>query len=76
MKSFIKQIILSNFKSFNHVEIALDKFNVLIGANASGKSNFIQILKFLNNITKHGLKSAISMQGGAKFIKNLNLRLF
>lgn len=70
---FIKKIYVTNFKSFRDLEIELDKFNVLIGANASGKSNFIQILKFLNNITIHGLKSAISMQGGIKYIRNLNL---
>lgn len=70
---FIKKIYVSNFKSFKNLEIELDKFNVLIGANASGKSNFIQILKFLNNITKNGLKSAISMQGGIKYLRNLNL---
>lgn len=35
----IKKIKVSNFKSFDEVEIELGRFNVLIGANASGKSN-------------------------------------
>lgn len=39
----IKKIKVTNFKSFKDLEIILDKFNVLIGANASGKSNFVQI---------------------------------
>jgi len=69
----IKKIKISNFKSFKDLEIKLDKFNVLIGANASGKSNFIQIFKFLRDITNHGLDNAISMQGGIEYLRNVNV---
>ena len=43
----IKQIQINNFKNFDALKINLNNFNVLIGANASGKSNFVQIFKFL-----------------------------
>ncbi len=46
----IKKIKVSNFKSFESMEIDLGKINVLIGANASGKSNFIRIFEFLSGI--------------------------
>lgn len=69
----IKKIKISNFKSFGDLEIGLGKFNVLIGANASGKSNFIQIFKFLRDITNHGLDNAISMQGGVEYLRNINI---
>ena len=69
----IKKIKISNFKSFKNLEIELDKFNVLIGANASGKSNFIQIFKFLRDISNHGLDNAISMQGGIEYLRNVNI---
>ncbi len=69
----IKKIKISNFKSFKDLEIELGKFNVLIGANASGKSNFIQIFKFLRDITHHGLDNAISMQGGVEYLRNINI---
>ncbi|NTV46851.1 MAG: AAA family ATPase, partial [Chlorobiales bacterium] len=39
----IKSIRVSNFKSFKELELPLNHFNVLIGANAAGKSNFLQI---------------------------------
>ena len=42
----IKRIKVSNFKSFDAVDLELSKFNMVIGANASGKSNFIQAFKF------------------------------
>jgi len=69
----IKKIKISNFKSFRDLEIELGKFNVLIGANASGKSNFIQIFKFLKDITNHGFDNAISMQGGVEYLRNINI---
>ena len=69
----IKTIELTNFKSFNELKIDLDRFNILIGANASGKSNFIQIFKFLRNITNHGLENVIWMQGGVEYLRNVNL---
>ncbi len=59
----IKKIEVSNFRSYNKLEIEFNNFNVLIGGNASGKSNFLQIFKFLRDIFTHGLKNAISMQG-------------
>ena len=69
----IKKIGVSNFKSFDEAEIELGRFNVLIGANASGKSNFINILQFIKDIAEYGLDNAISMQGGVDYIRNINI---
>ncbi len=69
----IKTIRVKNFKSFKDVEVRLGDFNVLIGANASGKSNFIRIIEFLRDIQRHGLNNAIQMQGGPEYLTNLNI---
>ena len=69
----IKSIRVKNFKSFKDVEVHLGNFNVLIGANASGKSNFIRIIEFLRDIQRHGLENAISLQGGPEYLTNLNI---
>ncbi|NOZ82273.1 MAG: AAA family ATPase [Euryarchaeota archaeon] len=69
----IKKVEVSNFKSFDNVEINLDRFNVLIGANASGKSNFIDIFRFLRDIINYDLENAISMQGGIEYLRNVNI---
>ncbi len=66
----LKRLRVSNFKSFSKFEINLKEFNVLIGANASGKSNFVDLLRFLKDIVNHGLDNAISMQGGAEYLLN------
>jgi predicted ATPase len=69
----IKKIKVSNFKSFNELEVELGNLNVLIGANASGKSNFLEIFSFLKNIANHGLNNAISMQGGVEYLRNTRI---
>jgi predicted ATPase len=67
---FIKKITLKNFKSFKELSINLNNFNVLVGANNSGKSNFIQVFRFIKDLVKYGLDKAISLQGGIEYIKN------
>ena len=43
----LSKIEVKNFKSFNELFIDLNNFNIMIGACASGKSNFIEFFKFL-----------------------------
>lgn len=69
----IKKLKVKNFKSFNELEVELKNFNVLIGANAAGKSNFIHIFEFLRDIAKLGLDNAISIQGDVEYIRNINI---
>jgi predicted ATPase len=66
----IREISVGNFKSFREVQIEPDDFNIIIGSNASGKSNFIQIFKFIRDIAKYGLNNAISLQGGVEYFRN------
>ena len=69
----IKNIKFGNFKCFDEVDIDLNDFNVLIGPNASGKTNFVQILKFLYDLESFGLEDAISLQAGVRYFRNLNI---
>jgi len=69
----IKNIKVQNFKTFDCLDLNLDNFNVLIGANASGKSSFIQIIKFYKDICTQGLDNAIALQGGVEYLRNINL---
>lgn len=66
-----RDLQVSNFKSFRYAGIeGLGRFNVVIGANASGKSNFIQMFRFLRDISSHGLSNALSLQGGIDYVRN------
>ncbi len=41
----IERILIENFKTFAKADMALGRVNVLIGANGSGKSNFIEAMR-------------------------------
>lgn len=71
MEPFIKRIRVQNFKSFADMDLELGRFNVIIGANAAGKSNLVQVFRFLRDIRRYGLDNAVSMQGGLQYIRNL-----
>jgi predicted ATPase len=74
MGMLISKISLSNFKNFEHIEVSLGDMNVIVGANASGKSNFIQALKFVQNIKDFGIDNAISLGGGINYLRNFQLK--
>lgn len=69
------RIEIHNFKSFDELSVNLDRFNVLVGANASGKSNFVQIFRFLQDIARHGLENALALQGDVKYFRNVKVPL-
>jgi len=69
----IQHIYVENFKSFSQVDLDVSRFNVVIGSNAAGKSNFISIFKFLRDISKFGIVNAIAMQGGSEYLQNTKI---
>ena len=69
----ITSLRLVDFKSFADETVELNGFNLLVGANASGKSNFVQAFKFLRDIATHGLEDAISLQGGVEYLRNYGI---
>lgn len=69
----IKKIRVSNFKSFNDVTIEFGKINVLVGANASGKSNTVGIFRFIDQVIDFGLESAVSLSGGLDYLLNASI---
>lgn len=69
----ITNIAVSNFKSFKDLDLNLGPFNVVIGANAAGKSNFVEIFKFLRDLELNGLGDAVFMHGGPSSLLNRRL---
>lgn len=72
----IKKIKLHNWKNFQNCEVNLSERCFIIGANAAGKSNFIDALRFLRDISKQagGLQSAVEERGGITKIRCLAAR--
>ena len=69
----ITKLTVENFKSFDKLEVELRPFNIVIGSNASGKSNFLDVFRFLRDIADDSLESAIGIRGGGEALRNFNL---
>jgi hypothetical protein len=50
VKASLKKVFIKNFKSLHDCEIDIGKMNVVVGANASGKSNLIEAFRLLKKI--------------------------
>ena len=50
-KVFLEQINIKNFLSLRNVTLSLKPLTVLVGPNASGKSNILSALNLLNTMT-------------------------
>lgn len=65
----ITHVRIQNFRSFLDAEIDLQPFSLIVGANGSGKSNF---LKFFNTISLAKLHPYNTQQGEHRFLQELN----
>jgi predicted ATPase len=72
----VSHIVLKNWRNFRHVEVDLGNRVFLVGPNASGKSNFLDVFRFLRDIAKRGggLQTAIADRGGLSKIRCLAAR--
>ncbi len=55
----IKHVHIRNFKSLEDVQVALDPVTVLIGQSGSGKSNFVEALRWLRDYLTHRNDGAV-----------------
>ena len=69
----IKRLEVRNFKSIKEANIEFTPLAMLVGANASGKSNLINVFRFISNIATHGIDNAIALQGGMPYLANASL---
>ena len=57
-------IEINGYKSIKNARIDLAPINILIGANGSGKSNFISFFDFLSKLYNRKLNEYIALRGG------------
>lgn len=71
-------VILSNWRNFISVDISLAARMFLIGPNASGKSNLLDVLRFLRDIAKPGggFQKAVTDRGGVSSLRCLAARRY
>lgn len=63
----IRKVTIRGYKSLRNVEIALGELSILIGPNASGKSNLFDILRLLSHAVRSGdLNEAFDHHRGSR----------
>lgn len=73
----IKHIKLKNWRNFQTVDVPLADTTYILGANASGKSNFLDVFRFLRDVSKReggGLQKAVLDRGGMSKLRCLHAR--
>lgn len=73
----VSHIRLKNWRNFRKIDVDLVERTFLVGPNASGKSNFLDVFKFLRDIAKPqggGLQQAVQDRGGISKIRCLAAR--
>jgi len=73
---FVSKIVLKNWRNFHALETPVSERLFIIGPNAAGKSNFLDVFRFLRDIVKEGggLQYAINSRGGLSKIRCLAAR--
>ena len=73
---YINKIKLANWKNFTDIDINLTERTFIVGPNASGKSNLLDVFRFLRDITREGggLQEAVKLRGGLSKIRCLSAR--
>ena len=71
-------IWLRNWKNFATCDVPLAARVFLVGPNASGKSNFLDVFRFLRDLVAlgGGLREAISHRGGVSALRCLAVRRY
>ncbi len=73
----VTHLNLKNWRNFPEVSVPLWDRTYLLGANASGKSNLLDVFRFLRDISKSqggGLQKAIHDRGGIQKLRCLHAR--
>lgn len=73
----VKRLIVKNWMNFQQANILLRERQFIVGPNASGKSNLLDIFRFLRDIVKPdggGFQKAVKARGGVSSIRCLAAR--
>lgn len=73
----VSHLSVKNWRNFQFVNVDLRERQFIVGANASGKSNLLDVFRFLRDIAKTeggGLQKAAKDRGGVSKIRSLAAR--
>ena len=74
---YVSKLTLRNWRNFTKADVELGQTTYLIGPNASGKSNFLDVFRFMRDIANPdggGLQKALKSRGGLSKVRSLAAR--
>lgn len=74
----LTRLYLENWRNFTQIDTALQRRVFLFGPNASGKSNFLDVFRFLHDIVAvgGGFQEAVRRRGGVSKLRSLAARRY
>ena len=63
----IRLIEISNFRMLARNRVALSKFHVLVGQNATGKTTFMDVFQFISDVLRNGVREAVESRAPSFF---------
>ena len=73
----VQRLILKNWRNFRDAERPFRDITYIVGANATGKSNLLDVFRFMRDICKPqggGLQNAVETRGGIPKLRCLHAR--
>ena len=61
---FVRRVRVKNYRSIADCDVSLGPLTVLLGFNASGKSNFLDVLRFVADALENSPPQAVAHRGG------------
>jgi predicted ATPase len=61
---FLRRVRIRGYKSIAFCDVRLQPLTILVGLNASGKSNFLDALAFLGDALRVNVSEAVNLHGG------------
>lgn len=66
---FLRRVSIRNYKSIAECDVELGKFTVIVGRNGSGKSNFLDAIRFVADGLRTSLDHAMKARGGIEDVR-------
>lgn len=70
----ITRVQVKNYRSIADVDVSLGPLTVLVGRNGTGKSTFLDVLRFVRDALRHGLEDAILNRHGIAALRRWSPR--